>query len=675
MNERPQRGPGRITSREDLREFDGRLRLLVVLFAIPLAGLLFRLHHLQIVEGDDLYRLANENFVREVELAPDRGRIYDARGRVIAENRPSWDVYVTPSVIRRDAAAIDRLAEVLSLSDDDLERLDRRIQVQGGADVLVRRDITRDQLARLETIRGEIPGSYVVVSQQRHYPFDELGAHLLGYMNEIRDDELERLEPYGYHVGDYIGRTGVERAFEALLRGAPGLERQVVDVSGEVQSDDESALLLGDYRHVGSVPGKNLHLTVDMQLQEIVAEAASSHVSGGIVAVDPRDGSILSMFSRPGFNPNAWSGRLSEQEQRLSDNNPFHPMLDKSVQSWFPGSTWKVITAIAALEEGLVDHEHTIECPGYLDYGDRRFHCWNRGGHGELTLAEALEESCDVYFYEVGLELGLDRLASYAFEFGFGERPGLGFNGDSPGIVPTRAWHEEHSPGGFQYGFTVNTSVGQGDTRVSPLQLALAYAAIANGGTLYYPRIVDRVTTWDDTVLFEYPRRVRRELPFAESHMAIVVQGLVDVLHGDSGTAAESALPWTTSAGKTGTAQVRSLESVRLEDGEVIFRDRDHAWFVAFAPAENPLIVVSVFLEHGGQGSSAAAPVAMEIIDRYFREVLGWDDIIETAIVSGDYDDLQDLYLGEGQPFAALPELVPRAPGVGFVPPPSEPLQ
>lgn len=637
----------RVTSRESLREFDTRLRLLALCFFLPLLGLAARLYNLQVVDGDRYYQLASENFVREVELAPDRGVIVDARGRVLADNRPAYDVFASPRVLASEGESIALLQDILNLSEEERENLSARIAARGRSDLLVTRDITRDQLAELETERMRLPGVYVTVSQRRHYPYDRLTAHMVGFMNEIRADELDQLGDYGYHRGDYVGRTGIERAYEALLRGAPGLRRQVINVNGDVQGEAVNRELLGDYREVAAVPGKNLELTVDIDLQAIMQEAMADSISGGVIALDPRDGAILGMFSKPGFNPNAWSGRLSEQEKRLSDNDPFHPMLDKSVLSYFPASTYKVITALAGLEEGVVDSETTIECPGYLEYGNRRFHCWNRHGHGEVNLAQALANSCDVYFYQVGLQLGIDTLAQYGFEFGFGERPGLGINGESPGLVPTREWHEEHSPGGFQYGFTVNTSVGQGDTRTSPLQLALAYAALANGGTLYYPRLVDRVTTAMGDVVFEYPPRVRRQLTFAEEHVATVVEGLDLVLNSDEGTAYGQRLEYMSVAGKTGTAQVRSLETVRLRDGEVIHWDRDHAWFVAFAPLENPRIVVAVFLEHGGQGSSAAAPVAMRVVDRYFREILGWDDAIEAALHTRDRSQLDALIAGD----------------------------
>ena len=652
---------GRVTSRDDVREFDARLMFLGLAFFVAFLGLAARLYALQVSNGNHYYQLAANNFVREVELRPDRGILYDARGRVLAENRPAYDVFVSPRVLVDRPEAVTLLAQALNLPDEDLERLRARLDARGRADVLVRRDITRDQLAELETRRSDLPGVYVVVSQRRHYGYDMLTAHLVGFMNEVRADELEDLSEFGYHPGDYVGRSGIERAYEALLRGAPGLQRQVVNVNGDVQSERVNRELLGDYRRVDAVPGRDLTLTVDIELQSIMEEAMSESISGGVVAIDPRDGAVLGMFSKPSFNPNAWSGRLSQQEKRMSDNDPFHPMLDKTVLSWFPASTYKVITALAALEEGIVNAEHTIDCEGHLDYGNRRFHCWNRSGHGEVNLSEALAHSCDVYFYQVGLELGIDTLAQYAFEFGFGERPGLGLNGESAGIVPTREWHEEHSPGGFQYGFTVNTSVGQGDTRTSPLQLALAYGAIANGGTLYYPRLVDSVRSAEGDVVFEYPSRVRREFTFTPEHLSEVVDGLDAVVNHEDGTAFEQRLEYMEVGGKTGTAQVRSLESVRLLDGEVIHWDRDHAWFVAFAPLENPRVVVAVFLEHGGQGSSAAAPVAMNVIDRYFREILGWEDAIAAAVEDDDRAALEALIRGDDTEVPSLAALRPPA--------------
>lgn len=647
----------RLSDRSDLREFDGRIRTLILLFSCISLLLLFRLWQLQVLGYDYYSSVATQNFIRSIDLVPERGRILDIEGRVLADNRPSWNVHLTPQLSRTDPELLDRLQRVLALSDESAERLRRRIQ-SARADLLVRRDISRDQLATLETMKAELPGVYVQVSHRRTYPYHELFAHTVGYMNEINESELARLSERGYQPGEYIGRAGVERSWESVLRGSPGVERQVVDVLGRSQPEYRADELIGTYRRVQPLPGRDIVLSINARVQDIAEEAASAALSAAIVVVDPRDGSVMALHSRPSFNPNAWSGRLSELEKRLSDNNPFHPMLDKTMLSWFPGSTWKVVTAIAALEEHATTSEEEIDCPGFFEYGNRVFRCWKRSGHGKMNLREALRESCDVFFYQVALRMGLDRLAGYAYDLGFGERTGLGINGESPGVVPTREWHEANSPGGFQHGFTVNSSVGQGDTRTSPLQMAMAYAAMATGGRLHYPRFLHEIRSDRGELLFYYPPRLRRQLTFEEEYVDLIRDGLVDVLHDPAGTAYDYRLGYVDVAGKTGTAQVRALDTVRLDGDEIYFRDRDHAWFVAWAPAEDPEVVVSVFVEHGGAGSATAAPIAMRVIDRYLREIRGYNDEIELwsatsrrrrgplpwELASGQLDELERLW-------------------------------
>ena len=613
----------RVHARSDLREFDSRLQVLVLLFAVVTLLLIARLWSLQVRDGAHYQRIAGDNFVRVATVEPERGRIFDAAGRLIAESRPSYDVYVNPALLRASAPSVEILTEVLSLSEAEQTRLAGRLRGARG-DLVVRRDITRDQLALLETRRHELSGVYVHVSQRRFYPFHEMAAHLVGYVNEVTADELLRLAEHGYQPGDMIGRAGVERTFEAILRGAEGVERQVVDARGRPQPASWADALLGESRLIQPVPGRDISLTMDMRLQEVVQEIAGDTVSAGIVVLDPRDGAVLAMHSRPGFNPNAWAGRLSEAEKRQSDNNPFHPMLDKTIQSYFPGSTWKVVTALAGLQERLITPDEEVHCPGSFRLGNRVFRCWKRSGHGHVNLRSAMAVSCDVYFYVLGLRLGIDRMARYAYDLGFAERTGVGLPGESAGVVPTREWHQRNSPGGFQQGFTVNTSVGQGDTRASPLQVALAYAAIAMDGALMYPRLLDRIALPDGAALYETHPRVRRRIPVDHEHMAALRLGLEDAIMAPIGTAHGWALPYMRSAGKTGTSQVRALDTVRLDGEEIFFRDRDHAWFVVWAPAEEPEIVVSVFVEHGGAGSQAAAPLAMRIVDTYLRELRGY---------------------------------------------------
>lgn len=636
---------GRLNARASTDEFDAQLRWLGIMFTVVLLALLGKLYHLQIVRGAEFYKYSDRNFIRVEELTPDRGLIIDATGTVLAENRPVYDVYVTPEILRyrmerlsADAPdPIHLLAEVVNLTPTAAENLRTRVHdVKRRADILVARNISRDALARVVTMQGKLPGIFIHTAQQRHYPLDEVASHLLGYMNEVSAQELEQLNGYGYHAGDYVGRAGIEQSFEAILRGAPGLRRDVVDVRGHAQNLDVAKQLLGAYREVAPVPGKNLVLTLDTRLQEIIDDIGRDQPSLSVVAIDPRDGAVLALYSRPGFNPNAWSGRLSREEKREIDDNPYHPLINKSLYSWAPGSTWKVVSAMAALEEGVFDAETKVRCTGATEYGGRTFRCHNRRGHGWVDMVEAIRVSCDVYFYEAGIRLGMDTLADYAYEFGFGQRAGLGVGSERAGLVPTREWHNTHTRGGFVGGFTLGAVIGQDVVQTSPLQMALAYAAIANGGKLYYPRLIDQVTTTDGRVVFEYPRRVRQTLPYSESNMALVVDGLKAVVAG--GSARWKPLDYVEVAGKTGTAQVASLDRLRFRDDQIVWEQRDHAWFAAFAPVEDPRIAVAVLVEHGGSGSAVATPIALRVIDRYFRDVMGWDPEIRASLTSSGRD-------------------------------------
>lgn len=635
----------RLNARDGVDEYDRQLRWLSVLFLGVLLALAGKLYQLQVVRGQEFFELADRNFIRAEELTPDRGLIMDAWRTTLAENRPVYDVYLTPEIVRynqdrRDIDPVEALAELLSLSEE--RRADIRAQVANTArraDILVAQNISRDVLARVLTHEADLPGVFIHTSQQRHYPLDDVAAHLLGYMNEVSPEELEELASLGYHRGDYVGRSGIERSFEALLRGAPGLRREVVDVNGQAENLEVAQELLGAYREVAPVPGKNIELTLDTRLQRVIEDVVADEHSVAVVAVDPRDGSVLAVYSQPGFNPNAWSGRLSREELQEINANPYDPLLNKALYTWAPGSTWKVVSAFAALEEGVFDEETRVRCNGSIEYGGRTFRCHNRAGHGWVDMREALRVSCDVYFYEAGIRLGMDTLADYAHQFGFGQRSGVGVGGERAGLVPTREWHNQNTPGGFVGGFTLGAVIGQDVIQASPLQLAVAYAAIANGGHLYYPRLVDRVTTADGRVVFEYPRRERATLPYAPEHMQIVREGLEAVVANESFD--DERLGYVGIAGKTGTAQVASLDTV-LRGAEVPWERRDHAWFSAYGPIEEPRISLTVLVEHGGSGGAVAAPLAMEIMDRYLRDVLGLQREIAAA-ESGDRAALDEL--------------------------------
>lgn len=618
-------------ARTEPRDYAGSFRALAVFISVVFVMLLLRFWYLQVIEGEHYRQLAFNNFIKRRVVQAERGQIFDVRGRAVATNHPSYDVVLTPAFFTSSkepesefVARMSHLATSLAMTDAERDALAERIRktprAERFAPIPVKSGITRDQVARVETNGLEFHGVEVVAASRRYYPYNELASHVIGYVNQINDEELQKLKVYGYRMGDVTGRMGIERAYEPMLRGANGLTASVVNASGVPQTDPESQALMRDWKDIEPISGKNIYLTIDMDLQRILKEALRDYPSGAIVAVDPSTGRILGMASAPTFNPNSWSGRLSRDEHIDADTNPYKPMLDKTMLSFFPGSIYKVVTAAAALEEGLMLPQDTLNCPGYYEYGKqrRRFHCWKHSGHGAVSIVEAIASSCDVYFYKVGEKLGINTLADYARMFGLGERTGIGINNESPGVVPTREWHNKRSKEGFQGGFTLSTAIGQGDVRTTPLQMAMLYAALANGGTLYYPQVIDRIETADGTPVFTYPSRAHPKLRFKAETLASIRSGLDMVVNSEIGTAFNYRLSNLSVAGKTGSAQVISK---RVSSASVEYKYRDHAWFAAFAPIDSPRIALVVFLEHGGSGSANAAPVAMEVLDRYFREI------------------------------------------------------
>lgn len=592
----------------------------IVCVAISFTVILGRLWYIQVIDGEKYFRASTENIIRNVETRPPRGRILDRHGTILAENRPSYDVYVHPHLVQKPEQRehlFELLEGYLNLSESDVRRLEKGVSARAGA-VQVLRDISRHQVALLESDRLRLPGIEIRAVSHRTYPLEHVGAHVIGFVGEIRSDELKDLRSAGYRTGDYIGRVGVESAFESVLRGSPGIERTVVDARGIPQGESETRFLIGDYQKVQPIPGRDVVLTLDARLQLIVDQAMRNYPSGSVVAVDPRDGSLLAVHSKPGFNPNSWSGRLSTTEKIQSDNNPYKPMLDKSINAYFPGSIFKLAGALAALEEGLMTEEDTVKCSGSYLFGGRRFRCWKAGGHGEMNVMEALQHSCDVYFYKVAEALGIDKIAEYAYRFGWGEPTGYPVNQESSGRVPTRDWHRKNSPGGFQHGFALNTVLGQGDTLATPLQSTLAYAAMANGGTLYYPRLIDRIVNPSGVTLFDFEPKSRKTIKANDAHMGALKKGLWMAVQEDGGTAFPYKLETMELSGKTGTAQVKRIGKIRVSNQDKEFRFRDHAWFSGYAPSHEPTIAITVFLQHGGHGSSDATPVAMEILRRWF---------------------------------------------------------
>jgi penicillin-binding protein 2 len=615
----------------ELPEIRHRARYLSAFVALMFLGLAARLFYLQIVEGDSFYRMTADSIVRTVVLPAFRGQIRDHKGRVLATMVPSYDVQVLPSQLTHESYL--RLRELLGPDVEGVptwEAIQEEAQKGKDRTMVAAEDVKREVMAQLETALDK-PGIKVVAVQRRHYPFGALASHAIGYLNEVSAEELRTRKDEGYSSGDSVGRTGIERQWEPYLRGQKGFERMVVNRRGLRRTDVRIADLVEGPVSQPAVPGNNLVLTLDMDLQRIVERALRGSRAAAAVFLDVETGRILAIASKPSFDPNQMSRGLSPEAAARLMGDRLRPFRDKALSDTFnPGSTFKVITASTALEEKLITLEDKVRCAGFIQVGRRRFRCTKV--HKLVNLHDAIVQSCNVFFYDLGARPGMmNRMAKFANELGLGAPSGLGLNNEQAGFVPTEEWHRAQATTsgkseGFVIGHALNTAIGEGATRATVLQMALAYAAIANGGKLWLPQIVERVESPDGKMVEEFPPRVRRDLAVSAESLAIIRSGLYGVVADPKGTAYKARSHRIEVAGKTGTAQVYRGGRIGKDDPPLPYERVDHAWFVGYAPAAKPRIAFAVFVEHGGHGGSVAAPVAMEIIDNYFDSVVPPED-------------------------------------------------
>jgi penicillin-binding protein 2 len=626
---------------------DQRLFKMLVMVLIAFAILLIRLFYLQIYTGDQYEAQATKQFIKNKKLQAFRGDIYDRKGELLVSNRPAFELYLTVSKLKNKEALLKGLDMILGFDSLDLlqlqEKIDQLSKYERGRPFKIAQDVDESLWVQIQALASQVGGLNIEVSTQRYYSQGEIGAHLLGYLGkanleELQNNQNQNQDPFQLDrtqissILSYpknlkitsdmmVGRYGIEKRFEHLLRGEDGYERYIVDAKGKrVEQQWAQILKPKVFEKKEAIRGADLYLTIDAKAQRILYEALERYQSGSIVMLDPRNGEILGMVSKPAFDPNLWSGKLSKEAKKIIDLDPHLPMLDKSVHSFFPGSIYKVVTALAGMDENILDADAKIDSPGKYLYGNRIFHCHKLSGHGKVDLSEALAASADVYFYKLGEKMGIDTLAHYGKLFGFGSQTSLLINGESAGIVPTRAFHEKH--GGFQHGLALSTAIGQGDVKVTPLQAAIAFAAIANQGILYEPQILKKVV-FSDGFEQQIPAIQKSVIPTKPKHLQAIQKGLFRVVNDPKiGTAKLAASELGHVVGKTGTAQVKKINrSVGLDKTNIEFFDRDHAWFASYAPYEDPKIVVIVFLEHGGSGGKDAAPIAGKVIDAYHHQI------------------------------------------------------
>lgn len=615
-----------LVQRSDVSEFRWRFRWLALGVLVIMAILIGRLFQLQLVDGAENQAIARENIVRRQVLKTTRGVIRDKNGKVLASSRPAYNVYVVPERIDMKVTW-PKLASYLNLGGEERKRMERLIADLLASDgprktqqILLKEDVSRDAVANFKTHEAELSGASIVPVPVRYYPDGEVGAHLLGYMAEIDAEKLANLKGRGYVAGDRIGATGVERAWESYLRGTRGSEKMLVDRTGRKRTSVDD--IIEEPRRVEPIPGRDLRLTIDSDIQKAMAKAFRGELAGGVVLIDVRSGRILGLYSKPSYDPNALSGGSGKQVIRDAFrrlySDPLKPALDKTVSGAYPpGSTFKPFTALAALKKNLIDPKTNVQCRGYLNFGKRMFRCTHV--HGAVNMMQAIAESCNVYFYSLASEYGvtMDLIAEMGQSFGLGKKTGLGINAEASGRMPTRAWMTLRHKGQFRLGYALNAALGQGATTVSVLQLGLAYAALANGGTLYQPQVVRAVETAEGTVVQEFTPRVREQLDIQPDHLDLVLRAMVAGVNEEGGTAYNARIEGLDIGGKTGTAQVTQRAVSGTEADKAWYFNRDHAWFAGFAPTKSPEVAVVALVEHGGSGGKHAAPIVFQVVRAY----------------------------------------------------------
>lgn len=616
-------GHGRISNSAD---GPGDIRLWPLVFVVLALFTLFvgRLFQLQILEGEYLRGRSQANSVRTVQLDSPRGMIVDREGRAIAASRPAYHVDVMPNEVHHPWRTYSLLGTILAREPQDIAskvgKPKGRLRFQP---VSLSTDLSYEQQAMVAEHRYALPGVEFYVRPLREYLHGPLAAQLLGTIGEIDARELEREELADYRQGETIGKTGIEAAYETHLRGRSGGVNRVVDVAGRV---------IEELDRIEPTPGGRVVLALDLDLQQAAEDAFLTgdpdepRRMGAIVALDPNDGDVLAMVSSPSYDANAFSGPISRDVWKALNADQWHPMRNRAIAGVYPpGSTYKAFVAAAGLAEKLVTPSTTAHCNGFFRLGRRVYRCWKKGGHGTVDLERALAGSCDVYFYELGRRLGVDALARYAKSFGLGAPTGVALRGEAEGLVPTPEWKRRVKREAWIEGETISLSIGQGANLVTPIQLAVAYATIANGGTVVTPRIVLRKETWDGQVVEQLSSIPRATGVVDPAILAIVRKGLAAVVMGPGGTGRRAQVPGIDVAGKSGTTQVVSLDVVKgLEPKQVPVRYRDHALFAAFAPVDAPEIVVVAIVEHaGGGGGAIAAPMTQKVMAKYFSKKEG----------------------------------------------------
>jgi len=587
-----------------------RCDIAILIMFLCLVTFCARLWHLQIVQGEDFRQQSERNRIRSVRLQPPRGKILDRTGRLLAGVKPCFNVCLVKEDVRDMEALLAKLSPLLGETEAEIRtRLGSEQKGPKYVPIVIKRGAEWETLSRIESRLFSLPGVFIEVTPIREYPYGSIAPHLLGYLGEISRKDIEEKRYKGARSGDLVGKYGIEERFENDLAGVKGQRRLEVDAEGRlVRVIDEKP----------PIPGKDLYLSIDLELQQASEEAMKEYV-GALVALDPQTGRILALVSSPAFDPDAFATGIDNKEWEALNDPVSRPLQNKALQGRYaPASTLKIVVAAAALQEGIVTRNTSFECASRFRLGKSSFRCWDWRGHGQTNLYKALVESCDIYFYQVGLKLKNEKIVKYANAFGLGSKTGIDLPNESPGFIATPDWKLKKYNEPWQEGETLITAIGQGFTLVTPLQMACLTSAVANGGTLYSPVYLEKLTGPDGHIFASFESDPKGKLPISESNLRIIKRALVGAVNDEKATGNKCKLPDVLVAGKTGTAQVIG-QAKRRQDKKLDWKYRDHAWFVAYAPADKPELAVAVLCEHAGHGGSVAAPIARKVFEKWFQ--------------------------------------------------------
>jgi penicillin-binding protein 2 len=577
-----------------------------ILLLSLLAG---RMYQLQVIESDKYKTLADENRINLRLLPPPRGTIVDRYGRELAVNQENYRVTLVAEQVKDINTMLDTLSGIISLEDYERQRILREVRRRRGfVPVTVRENLDWRDVSRIEVNAPDLPGLSIEVGQSRQYPFAEDFAHVLGYVSAVSEKEATG-DPLLELPGFKVGKNGVERVYDLDLRGKAGNTQVEVNAVGRV---------IRELSRQEGQPGADLRLTIDRDIQKLAADRLKEEKSASAVILDIHNGDVLALSSVPGYDPNEFVTGLSSKTWRRLVNDPYAPLTNKAISGLYaPGSTFKMVVALAALEARIVAPDHRVFCRGYTELGNARFHCWKRHGHGWQDMYDAHQNSCDVYFYDIAKRIGVDRIAEMSMRLGLGAKTGIELPSEKGGVIPTRAWKKASIGTAWQQGETLISGIGQGFILTTPLQLAVMTARLANGGKAVVPRLIRPAVT--DGKEAEDP--VFKDLGISKRSLDVVLEGMNRVTNVQRGTAYSARISeeGMEMSGKTGTAQVRRISKAErdtrvLKNEERPWRERDHALFVGYAPSDNPRYAVSVIVEHGGGGSKVAAPIARDLL-------------------------------------------------------------